>query len=213
MSGLSRLNHQLFDDVNTFARNTGWLHSPLVDYAKDGVVLFGLLLIVGLLRSRHGSARVLAAAVWACIAVLIAVAVNQPIVHAAHEARPYTGHPDVLVLVARSADLSFPSDHSVMAGAAAAGLLLVSRKIGLVAVVAALLMAFARVYVGAHYPGDVLAGLLIGAAVAILGWLLVRVPLTRAAAWSRSQRRLRPLLVAKTGHTDVAAASGSDIRP
>jgi membrane-associated phospholipid phosphatase len=177
------------------------------------VVLFGLLLIVGLLRSRHGSARVLAAAVWACIAVLIAVAVNQPIVHAAHEARPYTGHPDVLVLVARSADLSFPSDHSVMAGAAAAGLLLVSRKIGLVAVVAALLMAFARVYVGAHYPGDVLAGLLIGAAVAILGWLLVRVPLTRAAAWSRSQRRLRPLLVAKTGHTDVAAASGSDIRP
>ncbi len=198
MSGISRLNHRLFDDVNTFARNTRWLHTPLVDYAKDGVVLFGLLLIVGLLRSRRGSARTLAAAVWACIAVLLAVAVNQPIVHAAHEARPYTGHPNILVLVARSADLSFPSDHSVMAGAAAAGLLLVSRKIGLVAVVAALLMAFARVYVGAHYPGDVLAGLLIGATVAILGWLLLRVPLTRAATWSRDQPRLQPLLVAKT---------------
>jgi membrane-associated phospholipid phosphatase len=213
MSGLSRLNHRLFDDVNTFARNTGWLHSPLVDYAKYGVVLFGLLLIVGLIRSRHGTPRMLAVAVWACIAVLIAVAANQPIVHAAHEARPYTGHPNVLVLVARSADLSFPSDHCVMAGAAAAGLLLVSRKIGLVAVVAALLMAFARVYVGAHYPGDVLAGLLIGAAVAILGWLLVRVPLTRAATWARDQRRLQPLLVAKTGHTDGVAESGSDTRP
>jgi undecaprenyl-diphosphatase len=213
MSGLSRLNHRLFDDVNTFARNTGWLHSPLVGYAKDGVVLFGLLLILGLLHSRRSSARALAAAVWACIAVLIAVALNQPIVHAAHEARPYTGHPNVLVLVARSADLSFPSDHSVMAGATAAGLLLFSRKIGLVAVVAAALMAFARVYVGAHYPGDVLAGLLIGAAVAILGWLLVRVPLTRAATWARDQPRLQPLLVAKTGRTDVAAASGSDARP
>ncbi len=211
MGGLSGLNHRLFDDVNTFARDTGWLHSPLVDYAKDGVVLFGLLLILGLLHSRHGSARTLAAAVWACIAVLVAVAVNQPIVHAAHEARPYTGHPYVLVLVARSADLSFPSDHSVMAGATAAGLLLFSRRLGLVAVVAALLMAFARVYVGAHYPGDVLAGLLIGAAVAILGWLLVRVPLTRAATWARDQRRLRPLLVAKTRHTDVAAANGSDV--
>jgi membrane-associated phospholipid phosphatase len=213
MSGLSRLNHRLFDDINTFARNTGWLHTPLVDYAKDGVVLFGLLLILGLIYSRRGSARTLAAAGWACIAVLIAVAVNQPIVHAAHEARPYTGHPNVLVLVARSADLSFPSDHSVMAGATAAGILLFSRKIGLVAVVAALLMAFARVYVGAHYPGDVLAGLVIGAAVAVLGWLLVRVPLTRAAAWLRDQPRLQPLLVAKTGHTDIAAASGSDARP
>ncbi len=213
MSGISRLNHRLFDDVNTFARNTRWLHTPLVDYAKDGVVLFGLLLIVGLLRSRRGSARTLAAAVWACIAVLLAVAVNQPIVHAAHEARPYTGHPNILVLVARSADLSFPSDHSVMAGATAAGLLLVSRKLGLVAVVAALLMAFARVYVGAHYPGDVLAGLAIGAAVTILGWLLLRVPLTRAAAWSRDQPRLQPLLVAKTWHTDGAAASGSDVGP
>jgi membrane-associated phospholipid phosphatase len=107
----------------------------------------------------------------------------------------------------------FPSDHCVMAGAAAAGLLLFSRKIGLVAVVAALLMAFARVYVGAHYPGDVLVWLLIGAAVAILGWFLVRVPLTRAAAWLRDQSRLQPLLVATTGHTDVAAASGSDTRP
>jgi membrane-associated phospholipid phosphatase len=212
MGGLSGLNHRLFDDVNTFARDTGWLHSPLVDYAKDGVVLFGLLLILGLLYSRRGSAGTLAAAVWGCIAVLVAVAVNQPIVHAAHEARPYTGQPNVLVLVARSADLSFPSDHSVMAGATAAGLLLVSRKLGLVAVVAALLMAFARVYVGAHYPGDVLAGLVIGAAVAILGWFLVRVPLTRAAAWLRDQPRLEPLLVAKSRRMEVAAASGSDER-
>jgi undecaprenyl-diphosphatase len=213
MGDLSRLNHRLFDDINTFARNTGWLHSPLVDYAKDGVVLFGLLLIGGLILSRHGTPRTLAAAVWACLAVLVAVAVNQPIVHAAHEARPYTGHPNVLVLVARSADLSFPSDHSVMAGAAAAGILLFSRKLGLVAVGAAVLMAFARVYVGAHYPGDVLAGLVIGAAVGIIGWFLVRVPLTRAAAWLRDRPRLEPLLVAKSRRPEVAAASGPDVAP
>jgi undecaprenyl-diphosphatase len=73
-------------------------------------------------------------------------------------------------------------------------------------------MAYARVYVGAHYPGDVLAGLVIGAAVAILGWFLVRVPLTRAAAWLRDQPRLEPLLVAKSRRMEVAAASGSDAR-
>jgi undecaprenyl-diphosphatase len=45
MSSLRHFNTRLFDDINTFARHTGWLHAPLVAYAKYGVVLFGLLLI------------------------------------------------------------------------------------------------------------------------------------------------------------------------
>ena len=73
-----------------------------------------------------------------------------------------------------------------MAGAVAAGLLLVSRRLGLVAAVAALLMAFSRVYIAAHYPWDVLAGLALGAAVAPLGWLLLRRPLTALTGWLRS---------------------------
>jgi peptidoglycan/LPS O-acetylase OafA/YrhL len=52
--------------------------------------------------------------------VLFAVALNQPIVNGAHEARPYTVHPHILVLAHRSTDLPFPSDYGVMAGAAAA---------------------------------------------------------------------------------------------
>lgn len=210
MTGVAQFDRRLFHDVNVFSLHTGWLHTPFVDYAKYGVVLFGLLLVIGLLHARQGSARTLAAAVWACMGVLIAVAVNQPVVHAVQRARPYTGHPGVLVLVARSADLSFPSDHAVMAGAAAAGLMLVWRRLGVIAAAAAAAMAFARVYVGAHYPADVLAGLLLGAAVAASGWLLLRVPLTRAAIWLRNRRGLDRLLVAR-GNRDTAAdrASGA----
>ncbi|MGZ4623420.1 MAG: phosphatase PAP2 family protein [Blastococcus sp.] len=191
MNELRALDDRLLLDINTFARDTGWLHGTVAAYANYGVVLFALLLVAGLVLARRGSSRTLAAAGWAPIAMLVAVGLNQPIGSAVAEARPYATHAHLLVLAHRTADFSFPSDHSVMAGAAATGLLLVSRKLGLVAWVAALVMAFARVYIAAHYPWDVLAGLALGAAVAALGWVLFRVPLTALAAWLRERPVVR----------------------
>jgi len=166
------LSDALFLDVNDFARTSPWLHGPAVAYAKYGVVIFAALLLIGLWRRRGADDRKLAAVVWAGLGTLLAVAVNQPVASLVAEARPYAAHPSALVLVDRSTDWSFPSDHSVMAGAAAVGLLLVSRRIGAVAVVAGLLMAASRVYVGAHYPADVLAGLVLGGLVVLVGWVL-----------------------------------------
>lgn len=168
----------LFDQVNELARDTGWLHGPALAYASYGVALFPLLLLAGWWTARAREPRAMAAALWAGAGTLLAVAANQPVVNAAHEARPYTVDPQILVLAHRSADFSFPSDHAVMAGAVATGLWLVSRRLGVVAAFAALLMAFVRVYVGAHYPHDVLAGLAFGVAVTLVGWALLSQPLT-----------------------------------
>jgi membrane-associated phospholipid phosphatase len=179
--------------VNHFARSTGWLHTPVLGYANDGVVLFGALLLVGWWTARgRGPSRV-AAALWAGAGTLLAVALNQPLVRHFHEARPYTDHPHLLVLAHRSSDYSFPSDHAVMAGAVAAGLWLVDRRLGAVAGIAALLMAFARVYIAAHYPHDVLAGLVIGAAISLLGWLILARVLTGLVTWL-SHTAVRPLV-------------------
>jgi membrane-associated phospholipid phosphatase len=178
MTPLRSLDDRLLTDVNGFARSTGWLHGVVLGYATYGVVLFAVLLVVGVLVSRTGSNRDLAAAGWACLATLIAVGINQPVGSFIDEARPYTTHPHLLVLASRSSDFSFPSDHAVMAGAAAAGLWLVSRRLGAVATIAAVVMACARVYIAAHYPWDVVGGLLLGAAVSLLGWALLHRLLT-----------------------------------
>ena len=111
-----------FLDLNRWARHSGWLHEPIKLYAKYGVVLFALLLIIGyLLARRTGRLEAVAASLWAPLGVLLAVAINQPIASAVNERRPFTVFPHALVLVHRSTDASFASDHAVMAGAVAAG--------------------------------------------------------------------------------------------
>jgi membrane-associated phospholipid phosphatase len=191
MDTLHRVDDRLTTDVNDLARHTGWLHDAVLGYATYGVVLFAVLLLAGLWLRRAAADRALAAAGWAPVAVLLAVALNQPLVAGFAEARPYTTHPGLLVLASRSTDFSFPSDHAVMAGAAAAALWLVSRTLGALATAAALVMAFARVYIAAHYPWDVAAGLLVGALVALLGWLLLHRLLITVTGWLRARPGLR----------------------
>src|SRR4051794_31375939 len=171
------MDDRIFTAVNAFARTTPWLHGFLLGYATYGVVLFAVLLGWGWWIARQRGSG-MPAALWAPVGVLLAVAVNQPIVVAVGEPRPYTVLPHLLVLATPSADPSFPSDHATMAGAVAAGLLLVDRRLGAVAAAAAVLMGFARVYIAAHYPQDVLAGFALGALVTLVGYMLVRRLLT-----------------------------------
>jgi undecaprenyl-diphosphatase len=104
--------------------------------------------------------------------------------------------PHVVLLVPASADPSFPSDHATMAGAVAAGLWLVSRRLGVVALAAAMLMAFARVYVGAHYPIDVVVGLVFGAVVVLAGSVPTR-PLLIVLVGVVARSPFRPLIRAE----------------
>jgi len=191
MNSLRRLDDRLLGDANDLARHTGWLHGAILGYATYGLVLFAGLMLAALLIRRTGGDRGLAAAGWSALATLIAVGLNQPLVAAFGEPRPYTAHRGLLVLASRSSDGSFPSDHAVMAGAAAAGLWLASRALGAIAAAAAVLMAFSRVYIAAHYPWDVVAGLAFGALVAVVGWLLLRRPLVAVTAWLRRQPGVR----------------------
>ena len=196
MTDPTGLDQRWFDAVDALSRRTGWLHGPAALYATYGVVLFAALVVLGVLLGRRRGPRALAASLWAGLGVLLAVAVNQPVIALVAHPRPFTVDPAVLTLVSRSADPSFPSDHATMAGAAAVGLWLVSRRLGVVATVLAVVMAATRVYVGVHYPFDVLAGLVLGGLVSLLGWLLVRGVAVRLVERAAAQPRLRPLLVA-----------------
>ena len=190
------LNTSLFLSVNDFARSTPWLQGPATLVAGYGLVVFAALLLAGWwIARRDGDPIRMAAAVWAPLGTLLAVAVNQPIVALVHEQRPYDALTGILVLATATTDPGFPSDHATAAGAVMAGLFLVNRTLSWIAALAAAAMAFSRVYIAAHYPLDVAAGLLLGAAVTLLGWILVRRLLLRLVEGARDTG-LRPLLIA-----------------
>jgi len=185
--------------INDLARHTSWAHAPAVAYATYGVGLFALLALVMYARAwwQRDRQKVVGAG-WAGLAGVVGLALNQLFVHALDEPRPYAVMPHALVLIPRSTDPSAPSDHAVVVAAVATGLWLVDQRVGLFAWVLALLMAFTRVYVGAHYPSDVLLGLAEGALVAVLGGYLARPVLTRA--WTGlSRTRVAALVVRPRG--------------
>lgn len=102
------------------------------------------------------------------LSFLVGLALNQVILLLVHRMRPYDAGISHL-LIAPSADPSFPSDHATATFAIAASLLLQClRRQGAWFLDAALLMSFARVYVGIHYLGDVLGGALTGIIAAVI---------------------------------------------
>lgn len=204
-----------YKDVNRFAVHTAWLHGILKVYAVYGVGLFAVLVAAAwwYARSQTTPPRAVAAAIWAAAGTLIAVALNQIIVKAVARPRPYLSIHGVEVLVSRSIDYSFPSDHTVTAGAAVAGLWIIAHYGGRAArwlaasgTVLALLLAFARVYVGAHYPGDVAAGLLIGSAISVLGWLAVKRILFVVVERVARQQRLRTFVYSPAAYNHTSPA-------
>ena len=194
--GISGDSHD-FRVVNDFARDTTWLHGFMEFMAKDGIFLLGLALLAGWWLGRQdNSPRRVALAVWSALAALCAVALVQPIASAADERRPFVALPHVLQLISHANDAGFPSDHATAAGAIAAGLFFVSWRLGLIAALGALLVAFSRVYVGVHFPQDVAAGLALGAVVAVIGVVIIVPILTRLAEWL-TNTPLRVLVVAR----------------
>lgn len=82
--------------------------------------------------------------------------------------RPFVTHPEFTALIVPPDRWSFPSGHATASFAAVGALLCFYKLWGLVAVVPALAICYSRLFLGVHYPSDVLCGILIGL---LLGWI------------------------------------------
>lgn len=100
------------------------------------------------------------------LALLISLLVNNIILkNLVARIRPYEAVDGLMRLVEKQVDYSFPSGHAGSSFASACVLYRnLPKQAGIPAVILAVLISFSRLYVGVHYPSDVLAGILIGTA-------------------------------------------------
>ena len=99
---------------------------------------------------------------------------NVALKHLVGRTRPWLVVEGLIHLVAEHDPNSFPSGHTCAAFASAVAWLgtLPKRWMKVTALVLAVLMGFSRLYVGVHFPSDVVVGALVGSAC---GWLALRL--------------------------------------
>ncbi|MCX4235267.1 phosphatase PAP2 family protein [Streptomyces sp. NPDC020707] len=164
----------LLYDINGLAKDAPHWFDRVMEFVGE----WGLLLVMVLLvlwcwwnvRRRGGdeAASSVAALIWAPLAAGVAVLVNVPIRGFVERPRPFVDHEGLEVLIGGKSDYSFVSDHSTLMMAMGVGLFVANRKFGLVGIGLALLGGFCRIYMGVHYPTDVVGGFALGTAVVLL---------------------------------------------
>ncbi|MGA5089250.1 MULTISPECIES: phosphatase PAP2 family protein [unclassified Streptomyces] len=192
----SSVDGSAYTDVVNLARHApAWLDDAVSAWSTYGLALFAVLMAVGWWRARRVDAAVSVTALAVPFVVVVAFGVDAVLKLLVREDRPCQSlRVATLEACPAPGDWSFPSNHAAIAAAAAVALLFVSRRLGALAVVAACAMAVSRVWVGAHYPHDVLAGIVVGALVSLLVMSALRGR-AQTAALRLAATRLRPLLV------------------
>ena len=172
------MNFRLFNDVHGLAGNR--FFDALMRFSAQYLLfaVFAVLALLLLVRLRADGLRTaLWVALWPGAALVLSYLLGLAAAALHPEARPFTTHPRIHPLISHHPGQALPSDHTTAAFAIGLVVLaFLSRRVGLVLLAAALVIGFARVYVGVHYPGDILGSLLVSAVgVAIVALIRSRV--------------------------------------
>ncbi|MEU4079629.1 hypothetical protein DEJ45_16915 [Streptomyces venezuelae] len=165
----------LLYDINGLAKTAPPWFDRVMEFVGEYGIMLGMALVclwcwwsVRRRGTLGDSVSAVAGLVWAPLAAGIALLVNIPIRGFVERPRPFRDHQGLEVLVDGKTDFSFVSDHATLAMALGVGVFVAHRRFGLAAIGLALAEGFARVYMGVHYPTDVIGGFALGTAVALL---------------------------------------------
>jgi len=154
-----------FQQINGLAGRWIYLDWLGIFFAEYFIYILGA---VALLLFRKNLKRV----VWAILAVVLAkFGIAEPIRLFWSRPRPFVAN-DVNLLIGKTSESSFPSGHASACFALSYIVYHYNKKAGIFFFVASFLVSIARVFVGVHWPLDILAG---GAVGIFSGWLIIKI--------------------------------------
>ena len=174
----------MFGDINLdlFYFFNHSLQNPFFDFIMPaitdlgGFVVLCLILVIIIIYSVFFKKETLKKiAVLTLFTLLFSGLIAVLVKHLIHEPRPFAVLDNVRLLIMENDPLSFPSGHSASTFAVVSFLILNMKKlsrhykiIDLCLIIFAVIIPFSRMYVGVHYPLDVLAGCLLGIISALI---------------------------------------------
>jgi undecaprenyl-diphosphatase len=166
MTWLLHLDYTVFTWINGLAGRNSLLDTAMRTFCNDHLVPFTLGFMVIILalhgKNRQEDRKNIEAVIKVFISIAVATLVMQVILTFVHRPRPFVDHP-VNLLFYHPTDWSFPSNPATATFTFFFSVWFSDHKFGWWFLPPAVLMSFARVFCGVHYPGDVLAGIVIAA--------------------------------------------------
>lgn len=162
------MDWRLYKAIYGLSLHHHWLGS-LFHAIEQASIPFVIVITVALwLFARPGGSRKWKLAATAgLLSAGLALAINKAIATAWFRERPFVAHRIAHPWI-NSHDASFPSDHASASFAIATAVMLIDPLIGGLFLLVALIVSVGRLLIGAHYPGDVATGLLIGVAAGVI---------------------------------------------
>ena len=146
------------------------LDSLMVFMTQKGYLFFLFIWLLTVIKEKKKAFLVL---ILSTIAWGMADATGNLLKYIIERPRPFDSIDYIRLLVGKGTSYSFPSNHAMTSFAVATVLGYFHRYLRLPAFIIAIVVALSRIYVGVHYPSDVLGGAFLGIAIAffvIYGW-------------------------------------------
>lgn len=164
------MNIHAFRLINDLGKQYPALNPAFYAIAEYTVYALAVcVLLYWLTRSYHNRVMVVCAAVTFALAELLGKIAGS--LHTNYQ--PFAELANVNQLVQKAVDNSFPSDHTILFFSFCMSFWLFKRKAGILWMLLAVCVGLSRIWVGVHYPADVIVGALISIGSALTVFMVV----------------------------------------